>query len=110
LCFAAFGSAERGPDDAEHDRRDCDPLASAGVLAEHPPPEEEQDEQAGRERGLHDDQWREQQRHDLQRPAEDREAGAEQPARAHDEVSGQAQAQVHLVRGTLGVHRLQRHP
>jgi hypothetical protein len=110
LRFAAFGGSQRGPDDAEHDRRNGDPLAPSGVLSKHAPAEEQQHEQAGGERRLHDDERREQQRHDLQRPTEYRQAGAEQPARSHHEVAREAEAQMHVVRGALGVHRLQRHP
>lgn len=106
LRFAAFGSAERCADDPDHDRRNGDSLALPGVLAEHAPPEEEQHEQPGGERRLHDDERGKQQRHDLQRPAEDRQPGPEQPARSHNQVACEPQAQVHLVRGALGVHRL----
>lgn len=110
LRFAAFGGSECGPDDAEHDRRNGDPLAPSGVLAEDAPAEEQQHEQPGGERRLHYDERREQQRHDLQRPAEYRQPRAEQPARAHHQVAREAEAQMHLVRGALGVHRLERDP
>ena len=69
--------------------------------------EEHQHEQAAGERRLHDDERSEQQRDDLQRPAEDRQAGAEQPACAAEQAPGQRQAQVLAVRRVLGVHRLQ---
>ena len=81
-----------------------------GVLAEHPLPDEQQHEQARGERRLHDDQRREQQRDHLQRPAEDRQARAEHPARALEQAPDQRQAQVLLVGRLLGVHRLQRDP
>jgi hypothetical protein len=67
------GSAE----DAEHDRRHRDVLVAPGVLSEHALSDEQQHQQARGERGLHDHQGREQQREHLQRPAENREAGAE---------------------------------
>ena len=89
---------------------DRDVLAASRVLAEHALAEEQQHEQAGGERGLHDDQRREQQRHHLQRPAEDRQAGAEHPAPALDQPPDERQAQV-LFRGRLlGVHRLESDP
>ncbi len=83
---------------------------SAGVLAEHPLPHEHQHEQARGERGLHDDQRRQQQRDHLQRPAEDRQARAEHPAPALDQAPDERQAQMLLPGSFLGVHRLQRDP
>ncbi len=50
------------------------------------------------ERRLHDDERREQQRDELQRPAEDRQPGAEQPARAPHEPLREREPQVLLVR------------
>jgi hypothetical protein len=47
-------------------------LAPPGVLAEHPLAEEQQDKQAYRQCWLDDHEWRQQQRHHLQRPAEHR--------------------------------------
>ena len=61
--------------------RDRDVLVAPGVLAQHPLAQEHQHEQAGRERRLHHHQRRQQQRQHLQRPAEDRQPRAEQPAR-----------------------------
>lgn len=106
LRFAAFGSAESDANDTKHDRRNGDSLALPSMLAEHAPAEEEQHEQPSCKRRLHDHERRKQQRHDLQRPAEDRQPGPEQPARSHNQVACEPEAQVHLVRGTLGVHRL----
>ncbi len=76
------GANSPAPTTPMHDRADRHVLVAPGALAQHPLGEEHQHQQAGRERRLHDDQRSEQQRDDLQRPAEDREAGAEQPARA----------------------------
>jgi len=64
--------AQAGADHAEHDRERRQVLAAPGVLAEQAPAEVQQHEQARRERRLDHDQRRQQQRHDLQRPAEDR--------------------------------------
>jgi hypothetical protein len=64
------------------------------MLVQHPLCEEHQHEQAGRERRLHDHQRRKQQRDDLQRPAEDRQPGAEQPASAAHQSPGECQAQM----------------
>ena len=81
-----------------------------GALAEHPLADDHQHQQARRQRRLHDDQRREQQRQHLQRPAEHRQARADQPARTPDQAPRQRQAQVLLVGRLLGVHRLQRDP
>jgi hypothetical protein len=83
---------------------------SAGVLTEHPLTDEYQHEQSRCERGLHYDQRCEQQRDHLQRPTEDRQAGAEHPAPALDKSPDQRQAQVVAVGRLLGVHRLERDP
>jgi len=80
------------------------------VLAEHPLREEHQHQQAGRQRRLHEHQRSQQQGDHLQRPAEDRQACAEQPARAPDQVLGQRQAQVLLVGRLAGLHRLEGDP
>ncbi len=85
-------------------------LVTPGVLAEHPLAQEQQHDQAHRQRGLYYYQRREQQREHLQRPAEDRQARAEHPASAPDEPPDQGQAQVLLRGRLLGVHRLQGDP
>jgi len=107
---AARRRAQSRADHADHDRRHRDVLVAAGVLAEHALTHEHQHEQARGERGLHHDQWGEQQRDHLQRPAEDRQARAEHPAPAPDQPPHQRQAQVVLVGRLLGVHRLQSDP
>ncbi len=97
-------------DHTDDDRHDRNVLVTAGVLAEHPLSQEQQHDQSGRERRLHHHQRSEQQREDLQRPAEDRQTRAEHPAPAPDQPPDQRQAQV-LFRGRLlGVHRLQGDP
>jgi hypothetical protein len=85
-------------------------LVAPGMLAEHPLAEEQQHQQANRERRLHDHQRREQQRHHLQRPTQHRQSGPEQPARAAYQANDQRHPQVLLVGGLLGVHRLQGDP
>ncbi len=107
---AARRRAQSSSDHADHDRRHRDVLVFARVLAEHPLPHEHKHEQARGERGLHDDQRREQQRDHLQRPTEDRQARAEHPAPASDQPPDQRQAQMLLAGRFLGVHRLQRDP
>jgi hypothetical protein len=82
----------------------------ARVLAEHPLAEEQQHEQAHGQRWLDHHERRQQQGHDLQRPAEHRKPGARQPARAPQQVEGERGMQVLGVGGPLGVHRLQRDP
>jgi hypothetical protein len=85
-------------------------LVTPCVLAEHPPAEEQQHEQAHGERRLHHHERREQQRQHLQRPAQHRQPGAEQPAGTPKQTDHQRRAQVLLVGRLLGVHRLQGDP
>jgi len=107
---AARRSKQPGADHAGHDRADRHVLVSPRMLAKHALGEQHQYEQARRQRGLYDDERSEQQREHLQWPAEDREAGAEQPARALHEAPGQRETEVLLVWSLLGVHRLQGDP
>jgi hypothetical protein len=100
------GSAEH----ADHDRDGRQVLVAPGVLAEYPLAQEQQHQQAGRERRLDNDQWRQQQSHHLERPAQDREPRAHQPAGAPEQSAHQRQPQVLLVRRLPGVHRLQGDP
>jgi hypothetical protein len=80
------------------------------VLAEHALGDEHQHEQAGGERRLNDDERSQQQREHLQRPAEDRQTGAEQPTCTPHEPPGEREAQMLIVRRLLGVHRLKGDP
>jgi hypothetical protein len=80
------------------------------MLAEHALREEHQHQQTGGEGRLHDHQWSEQQGQHLQRPAQDRQAGAGQPAGSPEQAPGERQAQVLLVGRLLGIHRLERDP
>ena len=101
---------QSGANHADHDCADRRVLVAPGVLAQHPLGEQHQHQEARRQRGLNHDERSEQQREHLQRPAEDREAGAEQPPRALHEAPGQRETEVLLVGSLLGIHRLQGDP
>ena len=107
---AERGSRQACADHADHDCADRQVLVAPGALAEHPLGEEHQHQQTAGERRLHDHQRGQQQREHLQRPAEDRQAGAEQPTGAPEEVLGQRQAQVLLMGRLPGLHRLEGDP
>jgi hypothetical protein len=110
VARAARRCAQARADHPDYDRRHRDVLLSTRVLAEHSLSQEHEHEQPGRQRGLHHDQRRQQQRDHLQWPAEDRQARAQHPAPAPDQAPDQGQAQMLLVGRLLGVHRLQRDP
>jgi hypothetical protein len=110
VAGVARGGREAGSHNTDHDRRHRQVLGTPGVLVQHPLREEHQHEQAGRERRLHDHQRREQQRDDLQRPTEDRKAGAQLPARPAHQSPGERQTQVLRMGRLLGVHCLQGDP
>jgi hypothetical protein len=107
---AAWRREHTRADHAEHNRAHCHVLVPARVLAQHPLGEEHQHQQPRRQGRLHDHERGEQQCHHLQRPAEDRQSGPDQPASAPEEPPRERQAQVLLVRGLLGVHRLESDP
>lgn len=69
VAGVAWGGRQTRSDDADHDCAHRQVLGAPGVLVQHPLREEHQHEQPSGERRLHDDQRREQQRDDLQRPA-----------------------------------------
>jgi len=110
LRAAARRRAQRRAGHAEHDRQRRQVLVAPGVLAEHALPQDQQHQQPAGERGLHHQQRRQQQRQHLQRPAQHRQAGAEQPASPPHQATDQRRAQVLLVRRLARVHRLQRDP
>ncbi len=85
-------------------------LVTPRVLAEHPLGQEQQHQQSHRQGRLHDHQWSQQQRNDLKRKAEDRQAGAQQPAYPSDQAPDERETQVLIAGRLLGVHRLQRDP
>jgi hypothetical protein len=107
---AAVRGTSRDADDADDDRKHREVLASPGTLAEHALAEEQQHEQADGHGRLNDHERNQQQRDDLQRPAEHRKPGSRQPARAAQQVEGKRGVQVLGMGGALGVHRLQRYP
>jgi hypothetical protein len=110
IFVAAIGRRERDAGDPDHDRRHREVLEAPGPLAEQALAHEHQHEQAGCERRLHDDQRRENQREDLQRPAEHREPRPEQPAPAPDQPRSEREPQVVIQRRLLGIHRLKGDP
>jgi hypothetical protein len=81
-------------------------LTPACVLAEHALAEEQEHEQSHGQRRLNHDKRCEQERENLQWPAEHRQARTGKPARPPDQVQGERGMQVLGVRGSLGVHRL----
>jgi hypothetical protein len=101
---------ERGTDYAEHDCRHGGVLIASRVLAEHALGKEEQHQQAGSQRWLHDDQRRQQQGHHLQRPAQDRESRAQQPPGAPDQAYDKGRPQVLVVGRLSCIQRLQGDP
>ena len=107
---AARGSHEPDAGHAGEDRDDAQVLVAARGLAQHALPGEHQHQQPHGQRGLHDDQRGKQQRHDLKRPAQDREPRAEQPAPAAHQAAREREAQVLLVRRLARVERLQGDP
>jgi hypothetical protein len=110
VAVAARRSEDAGADHPHHDRSHGHVLVFAGVLAQHPLGEEHEHQQPGRERRLDDDEGGEKQRDHLQRPAEDREARAEQPAGPPDQSPDEGEAQMLVVGRLLGIHRLERYP
>ena len=106
----AWRREQAGADHADHDCDHREVLVAPGVLAEHSLREEHQHEQSTGERRLHDDERRQQQRDDLQRPAENRQSRAEQPAPTSKQAPDERDAKMLAVRRLLRVHRLQRDP
>ncbi len=102
--------AQSRADDPDDDREHRQVLVASRVLAEHALAEEQQHQQARGERRLHHHQRGQHQRDDLQRPAENRQSRAKQPASAPEQATDQGQAQVLLVGRLLGVHRLEGDP
>ncbi len=110
MGVAARGRGEPGADHTDHDRADREVLIAPGVLAEHPLRDEHQHEQAGGERRLDHHQRSQQQREDLQWPAEDRQPCAGEPAGAPEQAPDERHAQVLLVGRLPGIERLERDP
>ncbi len=110
VFVAAAWGGERDAGYADDDRRHGDVLEAPRPLAEHPLAHEHQHQQPCCERRLHDHERREQEREDLQRPAEHREPGAEEPSPAPDQPRDEGESQVRLGGSLLGVHRLEGDP
>lgn len=110
VARAAIRREQRDAGDADHDRAHREMLAPAGALAEHPLPDCHQHKQPSGKRGLHDDERGEFQRDHLERPAKDREEGAEQPAPASQQPRGEREPQVRVRGGLLRVECLKCDP
>jgi len=106
----AWGRRQPGTDDPYHDCRHGDVLVAPGWLAEHALGDQQQHQETGRQCWLHDHERSKQQRQHLQRPAEDREPCAEQPASAPDEARDERQAQVLVMGRFPGIECLQGDP
>lgn len=107
---AARGSGQGRADHADDDGGHGGRLTPARVLAEHPLPDKQEHQQPGGQRGLDDDERREQQCRDLQRPSQNGESGPEQPAGADHQLTDQAQAQIVVLTNLPRVHGLQGDP
>jgi len=104
--------ARRNHGDTRDTRCDCahrEHVAAPDRLVQVALAEEQQNEEAEGECGLHHDDWREQQRDDLKRPAEDRDGCAGQPALLAYEPADERQTQRVFCRHRARLHRLHRH-
>jgi len=102
--------AQAGADDPDDDRRHRDVLVGSPALAQHALAGEQQHQQPHGHRRLHDYQRCQVDGQQLQRPAQHRQARAQQPAAAFDEPPGQREAQVLLAGSLPGVHGLEGDP
>jgi len=110
VAVAARRRREGDADHAEHDSAHREVLGASGMLAEDALGQEQQHEQPDRERRLDDHERREQERHDLKRPAEYRQTRAQEPARAARQAPHERHAQVLVRRRLAGVERLDADP
>ncbi len=85
-------------------------LAAAGTLVEHPFADDHEHEQPAGERGLHDDERREQERDDLQGEAEHRQRRPGKPACSAGQLADEADPQVVIGVDLARVERLQGNP
>ncbi len=106
----AWRRRQRGAEHADQDRAHRQVLVAACALPEQTLADQHQHEQARRQRGLHHDQRREQQREHLQGEAEYRQARADQPAPPLHEAPRERKTQVLLVGRLPRVHRLEGDP
>jgi hypothetical protein len=102
------GTDSREPCDAGDDRRDREHVARADALVERAGAEDEQQAEAERERRLHDGERGEHERGGLQRPADQAQRGARQPARPAGEADDERRPQPALGGGYARLERLQR--
>jgi len=98
------------PGDAGDDRQHAGRVARADGLAERAGAEHEQQHEPAGERGLDDAERGQSQRGDLQRPAEEAECRARQPARAAKKEGGERHAQAGIGGRAAGLGGLQRDP
>jgi hypothetical protein len=96
------------PGDAADDRDDRRDVARADALVQGARPEHEQQDQAEGEPGLDDSQRGQEQRGRLQRPAEQADPGAREPAAASRQIAQQRGLQGLLGGHAARLHRLQR--
>jgi hypothetical protein len=94
--------------DARDDRCDGEYVARSDALVERARPQHEQQHEAEGERRLDDGERSEQQRGGLQRPADDAERGAGDPARAAGQATDQRHPQPVSRRRRPSLERLQR--
>ncbi len=106
-----IGLARRGRPGEQSDPRDhgahAEDLPPPDPLPQHTRADHEQDDEAHRESGLDQRQRDEQERTHLRHPAEQRETGADQPARLRDQPPEQGEAEMLLLRGLARLQRLQ---
>jgi hypothetical protein len=95
---------------AGQDAENREGFARADGLVEVARPDQQQQDQPEREGRLHDGERGEQQRRRLQRPAEEVQPGAEQPAAAADQAQQQRRAHPVVRRRLAGVQRLEGEP
>jgi len=107
---AARRRRQAGADDAGDDHAHRDVLVATGRLAEDALAEQHQHQEARGQSGLHHDQRRQHQRQHLQGEAEDRQAGAGQPAHAPQESPHERQPQVLVIGRLTGVESLEGDP
>jgi len=103
----ALGGRQRHPDDAERDRGHGQHLARADWLGVVAGAGDEQEDEAGRQRRLHDGQRSEQERADVQTEAHDHDQAAGDPARPAEQARDQGQPHGVLARDHACLQRLQ---
>jgi hypothetical protein len=105
-----FGRGGREPCHSRDDRPDGEHVAPSHGLVEGAGSEREQEHEAEGQRRLHDGERREQQRGGLQRPAQQAQGGAGQPARPAGQPRDERRAQPTIGGHDARLDRLQRDP